>query len=103
MAAGSSDPWRLGRPQAVMMPRPLLADVAMQDGMETVGHDRDTHVDVDDDAADRRQHCEIAHGLELTRDGRREPEREARDEQRRAADHHQPEELLLPEVEPSGG
>src|SRR5215510_8679060 len=100
MAAGGLDPWRLRRPQAVMMPGPLLADVAMQDGMETVRHDRDTHIDVNDDAADRRQrgdgmdqHREIADGLELTRDRRREPEHEPREEQRGAADHHQPEEL----------
>ena len=100
---------RLRHPQRMMVPGPALADVAVQDGMETTGNDRDAHVDVDDDAADRRQrgngvhqHREVADDLELARDRCREPQRDARDQQRGARDHHQPEELFLPEVEPPG-
>ena len=42
-------------PQRVMMSGPLLGDVAVQDGVETTRHDREPHVEVDDEAADRHE------------------------------------------------
>ena len=42
-------------PERMMMPRPLFAHVAVNDGVQTSGHDRDAHVDVDDEAADRHE------------------------------------------------